>query len=141
MKCIKKVKKVVVDMNVWEISFFKLYLLAVGLIISYIIPQILIADLWVYLVMVLVSYALILSIMFSKQGNFYKVILKKWYTKARIFNKLDLFDIAAFKNSVFITWIVLAKIFPVLLSFCMIYVYIAIAFLWIGYIMNSLLRK
>ncbi len=141
MKCIKKVKKVVVDMNVWEISFFKLYLLAVGLIISYIIPQILIADLWVYLVMLLVSYALILSIMFSKQGNFYKVILKKWYTKARIFNKLDLFDIAAFKNSVFITWIVLAKIFPVLLSFCMIYVYIAIAFLWIGYIMNSLLRK
>ena len=78
----------------------------------------------------------IFSTMFKKQGNFYKTIFKEGIG-ARVFSNVTMLDISIFKTAVFVTWLLLAKLFPVLLT-AHIGWYIGIAGLFIGYYLHWL---
>jgi len=136
MRIISSSMKVAKDFNILEISFFKLYLIVVALLLSIWFPVILSANLGVYIVILIVSYVAIFSTMFKKQGNFYKTIFTEGL-KARIFSNTTMLDISIFKTAVFVTGLLLAKLFPVLLT-AHIGWYIWIAGLFIGYYIHWL---
>ena len=69
--------KIAQNFNVWEISFFKFYLVIVTFILSIWFPILLTANLWVYIVVFIILLILIFSILIKQQGNFYK----KFFTK------------------------------------------------------------
>ena len=128
---INKSIKMAQNLNVWEISFFKLYLVAVTFILSIWFPIILTASVWLYIIVFVVLLLLSFGIMIKQQGNFYKTIFTKWFW-VHIFEKMWIFDIGIFKLTIVSAGLLLAKLFPVLLT-ADIARYIAIACLFIWY--------
>lgn len=134
MCIISRSLKVAQGLNVWEISFFKLYLVVVTFILSIWFPVLLSLDLVIYIVSFVVIVGFALYLMLWKQWNFYKKIFTKWFW-IHIFDKMWMFDIAVFKITMVIAWLLLAKLFPILLTAHIAW-YIAIACLFIGYYMH-----
>ncbi len=133
---ISKSMKVAQNLNVWEISFFKLYLVAVTFILSIWFPIILTANLWLYIILSVILLILTFGIMIKQQGNFYKTIFTKWFW-VHIFEKMGIFDIGIFKLTMVSFALLLAKLFPVLLTAHIAW-YIAIACLFIWYYFHSI---
>ncbi|MBT3852748.1 hypothetical protein HOF65_01785 [bacterium] len=69
--------KVAQNFNVWEISFFKLYLVVVTFILSILFPILLTANLWVYVIATVILTIITFKIMIKQQGNFYKTAFTK----------------------------------------------------------------
>jgi len=112
---INKSMKVAQNFNIWEISFFKLYLIVVTFILSILFPILLTAELWIYITIAIILWILIFSIMIKQQGNFYKTAFTKWFW-VHIFEKMWIVDIGIFKLSMVSIGLLLAKLFPVLLT-------------------------
>jgi|GEM_PF-1127139 hypothetical protein len=74
---IDKSMKVAQNFNVWEISFFKLYLVVVTFILSILFPILLTANLWVYVIATVILTIITFKIMIKQQGNFYKTAFTK----------------------------------------------------------------
>jgi hypothetical protein len=128
---IRKSLKVAQKFNVWEISFFKFYLVTVAFILSIWFPVLLTANLWVYIIAAFVLLALIFKIMIAQQGNFYKKMFALWFW-VHLFKKMDMVDMSIFKLTMVSIGFLIAKLFPVLLSAHIAW-YIAVACLFIWY--------
>lgn len=130
MSFISKSMNIAQNFNVWEISFFKFYLVAVTLLLSIWFPVLLTADLWIYITISVILLILTFSVMIQQQGNFYKKIFKKWFW-CHIFKKMSMFDISIFKLTMVSFWLLLAKLFPIVLTVHIArYIIIAGLFIW-----------
>ncbi len=127
---IDKSMKVAQNFNVWEISFFKLYLVVVTFILSILFPILLTANLWVYVIATVILTIITFKIMIKQQGNFYKTAFTKWFW-VHIFKKMWMFDISIFKLTMVSFGFLLAKLFPVLLTAHIAwYIAVACTFIW-----------
>lgn len=114
-KLIKNLMKRTHKMSVCEVSIFKLYLFVIALLLAIWFPVLLSADLLVYIVLFVVPFVYIMTSMFKKEGNFYAKIFKKGNSFC-IFKKMTMFDVSAFKLAVFSSALLVAKLFPVVLT-------------------------
>jgi hypothetical protein len=72
----------------------------------------------------------------KKEGNYFKKFFKKWF-KYSMFRKLNMFDLSLFKLTLFFAWLLIAKLFPIVLT-AHIWRYIWIAALGAWYFSNML---
>lgn len=133
---ISKSMKVARNLNVWEISFFKLYLVTAAFILAIWFPILLTADLWIYIVASVILLTFTFSSLIQQQGNFYKTMFTQWFW-VHIFEKSSILDISIFKLTMVSVALLVAKLFPILLTAHIAW-YIAIACLFIWYYFNSL---
>ena len=136
MSVMSKPMKVGQNLNVWEISFFKLYLVTVTFILSIWFPVLLTGDLWLYIVTSVILLILTFSFLIKQQGNFYKTIFSEWFW-IKIFKKASIYNIGIFKLTMMSFALLMAKLFPVLLTAHIAW-YIAIACVFIWYYFNLL---
>ena len=130
MCIINKFIKLVQNFNVWEIIFFKFYIVVATLILSIWFPVLLTAELRVYITIFVLLLIINFIIMMNQQGNFYSTIFTKWFW-VHIFEKMGAFDITIFKTTMFFSWLLLAKLFPVFLTVHIArYIFILWLFIW-----------
>ena len=115
MSFISRSIKMAQKLNVLEISFFKFYLVSVTLLLAIWFPVLLSADISVYIVLFVLSMIYTFTVLIKQQWNFYAKMFKKWIWY-HAFKKMSMFDISIFKLTMSIFALLLAKLFPVLLT-------------------------
>ena len=125
--------------SLWEISFFKVYLLAFSLIIATLFPIILSLSVYFYLILFIVLDVLAVFSLVKREGNFLKKVFS-WKKGYKIFKNYGIFDFWVFKTMVFSFWLLVAKVFPILLEVHLGF-YTLIVWFWMGYFLASFLKQ
>lgn len=134
----KKSMKVWRNLNLVEVSFYKIYLISVSIIIAMLFPIVLAQGILFYLITFIILDILSLIILFNREWNFLKKVFKK--KKYKVFRKYWTFDFAIFKITLIFFWLLLVKLLPVLLTIN-IWIYTFIVWVWIWYYVSKLLKK
>lgn len=138
-KILKDVLEKSQNMRLCEITLFKLYIVAVSILIAIWFPVILSSSLAFYIILFVVFDALSIYYLILKEWNFLKKILKekKHY---RIFKHYWFMDFTLLKITIFTFWLLIAKIFPVLLTLNT-WIYLTIFWFWAWYFTSLLFKK
>lgn len=127
------------NLTVWEIGLLKIYLVSATFLLSIWFPFLLSANIAFYVIIALISWIYIMMIIMSKEWNFYKKVFTKWFN-IKIFKKLNLCEFTVFKISMASISLLIAKLFPVLLT-AHVGWYIWITAIWAWYFSNMFFYK
>lgn len=135
-KFLKNWIKVSKNMNLYEISYFKIYLICVSLFIATIFPIVLSLNIFFYLFLFIVFDIVTLILLIKKEWNFLKKIFWWKHKNYKVLKHFWITEFWFFKATMFSFWLLIAKVFPIFTQIH-IWIYIIIIWLWIWYFVSS----
>lgn len=126
------------NFNLFEIVIFKLYLITITFVLAILFPVLLSLNVYIYLIAFVILDALVIFILVKKEWNYVKkVFTEKWY---KAMKKFSMFDFALFKITLVSFTLLIAKVFPELLS---VNIWIYLVIFWFGawYFTSKICKK
>ena len=136
MNIIDSSMKTMHKLNPIEVGMYELYLSVATLLLCIWFPVLISASFVLYIVLLIIYAWIFFSHFFPKKHNVVKKLQLKWI-HLHLFKKLDYIDIAAYKTMVSLCVIILAKLFPVLLTAHIAW-YVGLTGLWAGYFLGKI---
>jgi len=115
MTLISNVVKRAQNLSVMDISTYKVAVLSASALFALIVPGVMGAPLWVYIVIAAVLAVVAFGTIIKKEGNYIKAILQGNFSK-KYFKKYKIVDFAVFELTMFAIGLLVIKIFPVVLT-------------------------
>lgn len=135
-KFIKKAMDISRNLNLYEIAYFKIYMVTVSILISIWFPIVLSLNLYFYILLFIVLDIFSIYFLIQKEWNFLKKILKLG-NSYKIFKNYWIFDLGLFKTTLVSFGLLISKIFPILLTVNT-WIYLAIFWFWAWYFMSNI---
>lgn len=139
MKFLKHSLKVVHKLDVCEITLFKIYLIVIALLLAIWIPRLMSISVWIYVWLTIIFIIPLMIRLVQQKGNYIAKIFSR-KKDLHLLDKRTLGDITLFKLGMLMIGLLIAKLFPLLLTIH-IAIYIGIACFGAGYFMAKLFMK
>ncbi len=121
----------------WEVSLFKIYLLSISLLLAIWIPGLLNVSIWIYVIIWLATLIPVTVKLRKEHWNYISKILSD--QKIQLFNNWTMLDFSLFKTGMLASWLILAILFPGLLT-GNIGLYLAVAWFGAWYFVSKMVK-